>query len=71
MKRVYSTSEKVEAFALILMGFVCAVAILYGYFSNILKLISMVVAHAPVDAMLIGRVVGIFVQPLGIVLGFF
>lgn len=46
-------------------------AVIYGYLANIVSLVTMIVADSPVTAMFIGRIVGIFVAPLGIVLGYF
>lgn len=47
------------------------VASVTGYVMNLCKLATMIVHAAPVDALLLGRAVGVVAAPLGVVLGYF
>lgn len=51
----------------VLAALAMIVAIIYGYVANVYSLVTQNEAFG----MMIGRVVGIFVAPIGIVLGYF
>ena len=48
-------------------------ASIYGWVANLVKLVPLVMVDGPlmVTGMLVGRILGVFVAPLGAVLGFF
>lgn len=46
------------------------IAIIYGWFANLFAAVSMIVHDAPLHAMFLGRIIGIFVFPLGVILGY-
>jgi hypothetical protein len=52
-----------------MIGTMIVFTLLYGYIMNIVALVSTV--DLPLTGMFILRIVGIFVAPLGVVLGFF
>lgn len=65
MKHNQSGFALTELFGLLIM-----LALFGGYIVNIIKLISDF-GDTPVTTMFIGRCIGIFLMPLGAVLGFF
>jgi hypothetical protein len=52
-----------------LFAVVFILAVIGGWLANIVKLVFML--SGPVNALFIGRIVGVFAAPLGAVLGFF
>lgn len=48
----------------------CGLA-LVGWVINLVKLVHLFVAHAPVDTMFIGRILGVPVPVIGAILGWF
>jgi len=51
--------------------FALIAAALIGYVMNIIDTITLVITDAPITALFVGRVVGIFVPFIGAVLGYF
>ena len=51
-----------------LFGIACVVVVMGGYVANIVKLIGML--NGSVTAMFVARAIGLFVPPVGSVMGF-
>jgi hypothetical protein len=47
------------------------IAVLVGYIANIVGVISMSVAGAALTTLFLGKLVGVVIFPLGVVLGYF
>ncbi len=62
-------TEKPTTFVQKLMLLVITLAALYGYIANLMKLIGS--DFDPLTGLVVARVVGVFVGPVGAVLGFF
>ena len=66
MKNIYRKESR-DRFGVLLIMFIWA-ALIFGWVVNIVKLYSMV--SEPVTGVFVLRVIGIFIAPLGSVMGF-
>jgi hypothetical protein len=55
--------------ALLWLSFV--IAFVYGWVSNIIDVVNLALASAPITALFVVKAIGIFVAPLGAILGLF
>ncbi len=52
-----------------ILYFVLVIAFIFGWIMNIIDIIHTL--HGPINAMFIARIAGVFVAPLGAILGYF